>query len=370
MTADVTPTATRPRAWLSRRRKLLLAMLPLLLLLLLGELIARVVRAPLHFGSYRELRVDLMARLPGDPRRHARLRAQARLRGRRQSMGHAGDDRRRWLPQQQPVAVAVGPAGGCGRRSFACAEVADGATWPAHLERILGQPVCNAGVFGYSMAQAVLRAEAVLERKKAAWLVVSVFTDDIGRCEFSKRYASVPWFDVQDGALVLRNVPVQDASDPEDLRQRVQDAIGHSALVDTVCARICRSGGSRTRRPCARIRRARGARSRGCSSAHRRILPAARRGAAVGAAGSSRRRTPTTCSPTRAVRACGRWTIVLLQEAERADPTARARLFAGHMTDAGNRWAAEHRRGVARALMAAGRLDARSSAWLARRNRT
>src|SRR5262245_43044390 len=49
------------RAGLTRRKKLLFAFLPLLLLLG-GELIARLVRGPLHFGSFRAMRVDQMQR--------------------------------------------------------------------------------------------------------------------------------------------------------------------------------------------------------------------------------------------------------------------------------------------------------------------
>src|SRR5262249_32472707 len=41
-------------------------------------------------------------------------------------------------------------------------EVDDDATLSAHLERILGAPVVNAGVFGYGIDQSVLRAERLV----------------------------------------------------------------------------------------------------------------------------------------------------------------------------------------------------------------
>jgi hypothetical protein len=91
----------------------------------------------------------------------------------------------------------------------------------------------NGGVFGYSFAQTVLRAEQLLERVPADTLVVSLIPDDIKRCEQSKRFTEVPWYDLAGGELVLRNVPVPDtAASPLD-RQYVRALLGHSALCDT-----------------------------------------------------------------------------------------------------------------------------------------
>ena len=58
-------TAARPpqkRASLSRRRRLFFALVPLAVILLGAEIVIRAVRAPLHFGSFRTLRLDLLAR--------------------------------------------------------------------------------------------------------------------------------------------------------------------------------------------------------------------------------------------------------------------------------------------------------------------
>jgi GNAT superfamily N-acetyltransferase len=175
--------------------------------------------------------------------------------------------------------------------------------------------------------------------------VLSVFTDDIGRCEFSKRYASMPWFDVQDGALVLRNVPVQDASDPNEVRQRAfKDAIGHSALVDAVCATICREWWFENQK---RVRVHPPGKGREIARLLVQRIAAfcQQRGVELLLVLQGERSTADADDVFAYARGAGVRTldlIALVQEAERADPTTRARLFSGHMTDAGNRWAAEH----------------------------
>jgi hypothetical protein len=87
-------------------------------------------------------------------------------------------------------------------------EVSDADTWPAQLERALGQPVVNGGVFGYGLDQIALRAEDLLADANAAALVVNIVPNDVLRCEYAYRYAWKPWYTVKDGALVLEGVPV------------------------------------------------------------------------------------------------------------------------------------------------------------------
>ena len=55
-------TTNPPRQTISRRRRLVFALVPLCALLLIAEVAIRIGRAPLHFGSFRSLRTDLMAR--------------------------------------------------------------------------------------------------------------------------------------------------------------------------------------------------------------------------------------------------------------------------------------------------------------------
>jgi len=227
-----------------RRRRLLFALAPLAALLLIAELAIRAVRAPLHFGSFRELRTDLMRRnYPAElhpvlgyvPRagfastdNHWGTRVSIDADGMRKN----GDGP---PPPGDAVIVAVGDSFTFGD------EVDDDATWPACLERVLQQRVVNGGVFGYSLAQAVLRAEDALPRHRVAAVVVSFIPDDLVRCEFRRRYTPVPWFDFDGDGLVLRGVPVDHGEAAADAGKAWKDFFGHSALVDAVLANTVRT---------------------------------------------------------------------------------------------------------------------------------
>jgi len=87
-------------------------------------------------------------------------------------------------------------------------EVADAETWPAQLEAALGRRVINAGVSGYGVDQAVLYAEALVDRYRPEAVVLAIIPDDILRCELSMFFAPKPYFDVVDGELHLLNQPV------------------------------------------------------------------------------------------------------------------------------------------------------------------
>lgn len=137
-------------------------------------------------------------------------------------------------PTPDPVAVlAVGDSYTFGD------EVSDSETWPAQLDGLLGQPVANAGVFGYGLDQAVLRAERLVPELEPWALVVSFIYGDVRRTQLIQRTGvEKPYFDVVDGALVLRNVP------PSRNRPRIEQmgvvraALGYSYLVDWTARRL------------------------------------------------------------------------------------------------------------------------------------
>ena len=90
-------------------------------------------------------------------------------------------------------------------------EVADEETWVAGLERRLNKRVLNAGVSAYGIDQAVLRAERLLDQYQPDVVILSFVADDIDRTEFDYfPYGRgwKPYFELVNGSLSLRNVPV------------------------------------------------------------------------------------------------------------------------------------------------------------------
>jgi hypothetical protein len=231
-----------PRSLSTRRREFVFACVPLLVLLAIGELLARSLHEghafwPLRSGSYRDQRIDLIRRCY--PAAHDQLlgfvpRAGFASAENRWSVMVSIDTNGLRTNGRSPR-----PPGACGVLAVGDSytfgdQVADEQTWPARLEQRLQRPVWNGGVFRYSFAQTVLRAEQLLDRLPIDTLVVSLIPYDIKRCEMSKRFTEVPWYDVVAGELVLRNVPVPDSADPARNRQYVRQLLGYSALCDTL----------------------------------------------------------------------------------------------------------------------------------------
>ena len=336
------------------RRRLLFAFVPLLALLLVAELAIRIVRAPFYFGSFRLLRTDLMRRnYPAE--RHPVLGYVPRA-------GFASRDNH-WgtqvsidadgmrnngtgaPPAGDKVLAAVGDSFTFGD------QVDDDASWPAQLEVALGQPVKNGGVFGYSLTQAVLRAEAMLERFDVSTLVVSFIPDDLTRCEYEKRYTPVPWFDLQGEELVLRNVPIPDTG-PADSSKAWKDLLGYSALVDGVLAATCRAWWFENEKqvPVPHLQ-GKGALI-GRKLVERIDAICRARGVRLLLLLQGDKPNDAALEVLRHASARGVQTLDLASsfaDASKADPTLQSRYFAGHMTRAGNHWVAEQ---VAAALRA------------------
>lgn len=239
-------TASQPsgavRRRLSWRRKLLFAMVPVTLFLLGGEWFARSFRrskgyAPMGQSSYRDHRIDLVRR--AFPNVHDPLL------GYRPAPGYQGDDNI-WRKQVTIGVDGLRSNGANVRSGPSCVlavgdsftfgdQVADDETWPAQLEQLLQRPVKNGGVFGYSFAQTVLRAEQLLDEFAVETVVCSLIPDDIKRCELSRRYTPMPWFAIEAGALQLRGVPVPDTAKDNALDQQwLRRTLGYSALLDMV----------------------------------------------------------------------------------------------------------------------------------------
>lgn len=118
------------------------------------------------------------------------------------------------------------------------AEVADGETWPALLQADLKRRVLNAGVVGYGLDQIVLYTERLVATEKPGLVVVGFIADDLQRSEYRRLWGKErPYFELREGKLALRNVPVfENAPIPWHLRV-LRDVFGWSALLETIMRR-------------------------------------------------------------------------------------------------------------------------------------
>lgn len=214
-------------------------MVPLLVVCLLGEVAVRLLRAMQRGGSF-WLGNHRVARL--DRVRAAYPVAHDPL------LGYVPKPSAKGLENRWHTMVSIDSAGlrenGAPRPSGAHGllavgdsftfgdQVSDDETWPAVLERELREPVWNGGVFGYSFAQTVLRAERLLPTLPADRLLVSFIADDLRRCEFSTRYGDTCWFAIEQGALVLHGVPVPERAERRSDEPWLQHLLGYSALLD------------------------------------------------------------------------------------------------------------------------------------------
>ena len=127
-------------------------------------------------------------------------------------------------PPERPLTLAVGD-------SFAFGDgVNDAQTWPAVLESISGTRVINAGMFGFGLDQAVLRAEQLVDVYRPDTIVLGFIAHDVVRCELSYWSGfSKPYFDL-DAAGDLRFHPAE--SRPPSPWTGVKRMLAYSRLLD------------------------------------------------------------------------------------------------------------------------------------------
>lgn len=122
-------------------------------------------------------------------------------------------------------------------------EVDDDESWPAHLERMTGTPVVNAGVGGFGTDQILLRAEQMLPIVRPKTLIVGMLDFDIERTEYTSFHAPKPWFSVENGGGLRYHPPVAMPPPEEpDFAHRawiaLRQQLGYSAVADFVLARL------------------------------------------------------------------------------------------------------------------------------------
>ena len=163
--------------------------------------------------------------------------------------GYSGDDQkfhqsygadgfRLHNQNQPPPANAAPPILVVGDSYAMGAEVDDDSTWPAFLQTAVGRRVLNAAVPGYGIDQVVLRGELLVLTVKPDTLLVGMIADDVERARMRILWGlQKPYFEVDNGKLVLRNVPLAEPElDPRlDPLRRV---LGYSYLMDVAMRRL------------------------------------------------------------------------------------------------------------------------------------
>jgi hypothetical protein len=115
-------------------------------------------------------------------------------------------------------------------------QVSDDETWPSYLERTLGKRIVNAGVAGYGVDQAVLRAEQLVEDYEPELLIGFFIPADVWRSELSYFAAPKPYFRVVAGKLELHNVPVPQRRATSTFKR----VLGYSHACDWLLGRVAR----------------------------------------------------------------------------------------------------------------------------------
>lgn len=134
-------------------------------------------------------------------------------------------------PVRKGAILAVGDSFTAG------SEVTDSQSWPAHLERMLGEPVINAGTGGWGADQIVLRAEEMIPLVAPKMVIVSFYQDDITRAgERVHGGANKPWFSLENGRLVHHNKPVPKFSGRSE--EIGAPLLGYSYLVTWLMDRV------------------------------------------------------------------------------------------------------------------------------------
>jgi lysophospholipase L1-like esterase len=118
-------------------------------------------------------------------------------------------------------------------------EVTDDGTWPAHLEKILGKPVINAGVAGYAADQIFLRAEDMLALIKPHSLIIGLTEADIYRSALSDAGAPKPYYTMAKGELVYHPPgPIELVNEENPLAAGLRRVLGYSALSNHLFSRL------------------------------------------------------------------------------------------------------------------------------------
>ena len=232
---------------------------------------------------------------------------------------------------ERPLVIATGD-------SFAFGdEVDDRDTWPAVLERLSGTRVINAGVPGFGLDQAVLRAEQLVPIYRPDVIVVGFIPHDVLRCEMSWWSGNPkPYFDVVGDRLQPRPAPTPESTSLDWLKEALSASVAVDMLIPTFVhwtgPRELRVHEQGPRVACLLMERLAALARRGT----RVIVMAQPQQPDEPAADGELARGVMECA-----RAQGLETLDLLPLVAAMAPAERQALFSGHMTVAGNRLVGE-----------------------------
>jgi hypothetical protein len=110
--------------------------------------------------------------------------------------------------------------------------VPDSGSWPAHLEKLIGKPILNAGAGAWGVDQMILRAEQLIPIVKPQTLIVGILAQDSLRNCFEVYGGGYkPYFNIVDNSLVLKGVPVPKVSDKPLTLGFWQSIFGYSYMI-------------------------------------------------------------------------------------------------------------------------------------------
>lgn len=138
------------------------------------------------------------------------------------------------IPLKKKVVLAVGDSFTFGD------QVSNSETWPSYLEKITQVKVINAGVFGYGLDQAIMRAEILAPKYKPDILIVSFIPADIERCELvNRRNSPKPYYTIKNNTLVLNDSHVTEAgvTEPHPIFAAIRNVMGYSYFAHRIMSR-------------------------------------------------------------------------------------------------------------------------------------
>jgi hypothetical protein len=123
--------------------------------------------------------------------------------------------------------------------SFAAGgEVTDEDAFPAQLEGLMGTPVINASIGGVGVDQIVLRAEQMLPIVKPQILIIDITSGNITIAGYSVAGRPKPYFTINDGKLLIHDVPVPMQVRDPDQSAALKKALGYSLAADRLMASL------------------------------------------------------------------------------------------------------------------------------------